>query len=115
MDGRLKVVGLARSGQEAIEQVALLTPTLVLLDWAMPGMDGLTAVRQLKNQAEPPCVIMLSQHDIAAYRTVAEEAGADGFVSKAEFAAHLLPLITSVCSCGTEQLEGEDDLSSLAA
>jgi len=116
MDGRLEVVGLARSGQEAIEQVALLAPALVLMDWAMHEMDGLTALLQLKQQTVPPCIIMLTQHDTAAYRTVAQESGADGFVSKSEFGARLFPLISSVCSFEGEDPEGsQDNASSLAA
>ena len=116
IDGRLKVVGFARSGIEAIEKVALLAPSLVLMDWAMPEMDGLAATRQIKGAEEPPCIIMLTQHDSDMYRDAAAEAGADGFVAKAEFGVHLLPLIRAVCPC----FEGnfgdlEMDASSMAA
>ena len=116
IDGRLKVVGFARSGVEAIEKVALLTPALVLMDWAMPEMDGLAATRHLKGAERPPCIIMLTQHDTATYREAAAEAGADGFVAKAEFDVHLLPLITAVCPC-LDGNSGDPEMgtSSLAA
>jgi DNA-binding NarL/FixJ family response regulator len=116
VDGRLKVVGAARSGSEAIDKVASLAPALVLMDWAMPGMDGPTAIRHLKSQAQPPCIIMLTQHDTDVYRTQAAEAGADGFVSKSEFGVRLLPLITAVCPNLDDDPDDQDtELSSLAA
>jgi CheY-like chemotaxis protein len=48
---RFEVVGRALSGEEALEQVHQLQPDLVLLDLAMPGMDGLEVTRRLKAQS----------------------------------------------------------------
>jgi CheY-like chemotaxis protein len=92
-DPNLIVVGLAASGQEALEQVQRLTPDLVLMDIKMPGMSGFETTRQMKTGTGAPCVIMWSLHDSVEYRFVAEEAGADGFVAKPDIVAELRPLI----------------------
>lgn len=91
---RLEVVGHARSGTEAIEQVAQLHPDVVLMDWMMPEMDGLEATRRIKRGSAPPQVIMLTLNDGAEYRRQAELAGADGFVSKGDLGTALWPLLT---------------------
>lgn len=90
---QLEIVGQARSGREAVEQVATLHPDIVLMDMVMPEMDGLEATRRIKRAASPPQVIILTLHDGSEYRHQARLAGADGFVSKTEFGTALLPLI----------------------
>jgi DNA-binding NarL/FixJ family response regulator len=92
-DPRFVVVGQAVSGHDALEQEALLDPDLVLMDWAMPGMDGLEATRRIKAQPGAPRVVMLTLHDHPEYRTAAKDAGADGFIAKWEFDAQLESLI----------------------
>ena len=87
------VVGRAASGAEALEQAARLRPDLVLMDWAMPGMNGLEAMRHLKSFEQPPLVVLVTLHDAPPYRAAACEAGADGFVHKAEFHAQVPSLI----------------------
>lgn len=89
----VEVVGRALSGEEAIEQIAQLRPDLVLMDLAMPGINGLEATRQIKLQPHAPYIIILTLSDSSEYRMAAEAAGADGFVSKAEFSTMLPPLI----------------------
>ena len=87
------VVGSALSGAEALDQVARLNPDLVLMDVAMPGMDGLEATQHIKARANAPLVIILTFYDTPKYRQAAHQAGADGFVPKADFGEKLLPLI----------------------
>jgi DNA-binding NarL/FixJ family response regulator len=103
VDPRIEVVGTARSGSEGVALVAQTQPDLVLMDVAMPGMSGLEATRLIKTRPDAPRVVVLTSHDIQHYRTAARAAGADSFVSKAEFDAELLPLIDSLL---TGQLEG---------
>jgi DNA-binding NarL/FixJ family response regulator len=92
----LKIVGYASSGQEAIEQVKLLRPDLVLMDVAMPHMNGLAATRLIKALSEKPRVIILTVHNQPEYQAAAEAAGADGFISKSDFGSQLLPLVNSL-------------------
>ena len=92
-DSRFEIVGTARTGHEALNQVERLHPDLVLMDLNMPGMDGLEAIRRLKEQPDAPRVVMLTMCDRPGCRAEAEAAGADGFVSKPELIATALPLI----------------------
>ena len=96
LDPRIDIVGKAASGHEALALVPLVQPDLVLMDVAMPGMNGFEATRRIKAQPNPPQVIVLTSHDLTHYRTAAEAAGADSFVSKADFGTQLLPLIDTV-------------------
>lgn len=89
----VEVVGVARSGQEAIRLVELLTPDLVLMDLAMPEMNGLEATRRIKARSHPPCVIVASLYDGSEYRQMAQTAGADEMISKDKVAHALFPAI----------------------
>ena len=90
---QIEIVGRARSGHEALEQVARLQSDLVLMDLAMPGMSGLEATQRIKAQPGAPRVIILTLYDDDSYRAAAAEASADGFVAKSNFSEQLLPLI----------------------
>jgi DNA-binding NarL/FixJ family response regulator len=92
-DERVDVVGLASSGSQALDRVAELNPQLVLMDLAMPGINGLEATRRLKAQPNPPWVVILTLHDTQEYRMAAAEAQADAFLTKSDFGDKLLPLI----------------------
>ncbi|HEY6930538.1 MAG TPA: response regulator transcription factor, partial [Thermoanaerobaculia bacterium] len=70
------LVGTAASGVEALERVVVLRPDLVLLDIAMPDLNGLEVARRLKRIIPPPRVVMVTIHDDASYRLAAREAGA---------------------------------------
>jgi len=100
-----EIVGHALSGTAALDQVAKLHPDLVLIDYAMPHMDGLEATRRIKTRPNPPRVIMLTLHDSPAYAAEAKAVGADGFVVKSDFGVQLLPMIRTlfaVQDTGTE-------------
>jgi DNA-binding NarL/FixJ family response regulator len=92
-DPQIEIVGHALSAQKAIEEVARLQPDLVLMDVAMPEMNGFAATRHIKERPNPPRVIVLTLYDNDEYRAQAQAAGADGFVAKSEFGTQLLPLI----------------------
>ena len=89
----LEVVGCASSGEEAVDQTKALRPELVLMDWSLPGMNGLEATRRIKAQPNPPRVLILSLQDYPEYRLAAKEAGAEGFISKSEFGQKIPSLI----------------------
>jgi len=92
-DQQIEVVGRALSGPEAIEQVEQLHPDLVLMDLAMPGMNGLEATRRINVQPNAPPVLILTLHDNVEYRAAAEELEVAGYVVKSEFFDQLLPAI----------------------
>lgn len=95
-DPRIEIVGTALSGHEGVELVAQRQPDLVLIDVAMPGMNGFEATRLIKSQPNAPQVVILTSYDISPYRTAARTAGADSFVSKADFGTQLLSLLDTV-------------------
>ena len=92
------IVGEAHDGQAALALAVQHKPDLVLMDIAMPGMNGLDAVQAMNTFAHPPHVVFLSMHDNASYRAAAQDLGARGFVGKSDFVANLIPLIASLVS-----------------
>ena len=91
----LTVAGSARSGREALQQLEQLQPDLVLLDIAMPDMNGLEVARWIKAHNRPVVVVLVSLHDTPAYRA-ASTTIADGFIAKDMLDIQLLPLITKL-------------------
>ncbi len=89
----VEVIGTATSGKDAIKKVQELSPDLVLMDIAMPQMNGIEATRCIKGQAGAPKIIILTLHDNTEYRSAAKDAGSDGFVRKSDLRTHLLPMI----------------------
>jgi len=90
---RVEVVGCGLSGREGVEQAGRLQPDLILMDVAMPEMNGLEATRRIKAQPGAPYIVILTMHDDPEYRAAAEMVGADGFITKSEFGIQLLPVI----------------------
>lgn len=98
-DPRVEVVGQARDGLEGVRLAEALSPDIVLMDLTMPVMNGLDATRRIKSGLTPPRVIIVTLHDDPAYRRSATVAGADGFISKTNFAELALATILA-CFAG---------------
>ena len=80
LEADMEVVGEAGDAKEALTQVELLSPEVILMDIKMPGIDGVELTRQLKEK-QPSCnIIMLTLYD--EYLTEAIEAGAVGYLLK---------------------------------
>jgi two-component system, OmpR family, response regulator len=75
---------LGKDGREALELAAREKPALIILDVTMPGIDGLTALRQLRESSGASCppVIMLTARGHQVTRQQAEESGAALFLTK---------------------------------
>jgi DNA-binding NarL/FixJ family response regulator len=78
----IEVVALARDGAEAARLADELVPDVVVLDRAMPGVDGITAMRQIKQRHAAMPVLILTATTDAQTAESALAAGASGFVSK---------------------------------
>ena len=78
----LQVVGEASTGTEALALAQTLTPDVVLMDIAMPGMDGIEATAALCSMVPQSVVVILSIYDDAQTRGRAQAAGAVAFVEK---------------------------------
>jgi DNA-binding NarL/FixJ family response regulator len=93
---KLALVGRATSGRQALELASQLQPDLVLIDLAMPGMNGLEVTRQLKSLAVPPKVVIMTFYEIAEYREAAKAVAADGFISKSSLRTQLFSLFARI-------------------
>ena len=78
----LQIVGEAEDGRQAVAMVKKLRPAVVLMDIAMPLLNGLEATRQVLKAIPNTKVIMLSAHSDDAYVKNAIESGAVGFLLK---------------------------------
>jgi len=78
----LEVVGEARDGRQAVALATKLRPAVVLMDIAMPLLNGLEATRQVLKAVPTTKVIILSAHSDDAYVNNATESGAVGFLLK---------------------------------
>ncbi len=92
-DPCFQVVACVPSCSEALDQAAALEPDVVVLDLSFPGGCKHATVARLKALPKAPQVVVLSLHDQPPYQELAQRAGADGFLSKAEADCGLLPLI----------------------
>ena len=80
--GDFELVGSATDGRQALRYISTLSPDLVLTDLHMPEVNGIQVTRHVKQSERPPIVIIVSSDDGPAAKATAEQAGADGFVSK---------------------------------
>lgn len=97
----VEVVGEAGDGQTALERVAELAPDVVLMDIAMPGLDGLEATRRIKDRYKGVKVLILTQHENREYVFPILKAGADGYVLKKAAGTELISAIRAVHEGGT--------------
>jgi DNA-binding NarL/FixJ family response regulator len=78
----MEVVGEAGNGEDSIKLVKELHPQVVVMDCALPGMNGLQATRQIIEDSPRTAVLMLSMHTESTWVRQAIEAGARGYVLK---------------------------------
>ena len=97
----VKVVGEAANGKEALEQVERLSPDIVLMDLAMPIMNGLEATRRIRKKFPGTKVLVLTQYEDREYIVPTIEAGARGFVSKMAAFSELASAIQAVYHGGS--------------
>jgi DNA-binding NarL/FixJ family response regulator len=100
LENDLEVVGEAQDGRQAVGLAGKLQPEVVLMDIAMPLLNGLEATRQVLKILPATKVLMLSAHSDDAYVQSATEAGAVGFLLK-QTSAH------DVCRAIREVHEGK--------
>ena len=85
----LQLAGIALSGPEAIRQVEILAPDLVLMDATLPEKNGFDATQEIKSRPHPPRIIVLTLFNGPGYEYTAQAAGADGLIPKTELSARL--------------------------
>ncbi len=92
----IAVVGEAGNGAEALALVEALHPDIVLMDLAMPEVDGLEATRRLHQLHPEVKVLILTQHDNQEYIAPALQAGAVGYVLKRSGGREVIAAIRQV-------------------
>jgi DNA-binding NarL/FixJ family response regulator len=95
-DDRLDVAGHAGDGAEAVRLALKSRPDVILMDIAMPVMDGLQATKQIRNQWPTARVLMLTGSNSRTDVDQAREAGAAGYVTKERIAAELIDAILEI-------------------
>ena len=96
LEDDLEVVGEAEDGRQAIAMAKKLLPAVVLMDIAMPRLNGLQATRQILKAAPATKVLVLSAHGDEAYVEEAAKSGAMGYLIKHTAVDHLCQAIREV-------------------
>ena len=94
----MEIVGEAGNGREAVELAAQLTPDLIVMDVAMPELNGIEATRRLKEESPRTRVLALSMHKDAVYVREILRAGAHGYLLKDAIDADLVAAVRAVAN-----------------
>lgn len=92
----VEIVGRANTGSAGLKLAAEQAPDLVLVDFSMPDMDGVSVTRKLKTGPNPPKVVVMSFHAEPEYRDMAMQAGADAYLVKTDLYHELMPLLERI-------------------
>src|SRR3954447_3823342 len=99
-DPEIAVVGEAGDGQQAVELALELRPRVVVMDFALPAMNGAAATRQILFKAPDTAVLMLSMHSEMSYVRASFEAGARGYLLKNAMDLELVDAVKQVAAGG---------------
>ena len=95
-DGHFQIVGEAKNGREAIDLTRTLRPDVILMDIAMPVLNGLEATKQILAANPAAKIVILSAHSDEAYIESMSAAGVSGFLEKQSSAEILTKAIHEV-------------------
>ena len=95
-DGRIEVVGRAANGRAAVELAREHHPQVVLMDIAMPVMDGIEAADAIRRSNGKACILMLTGSNSRTDVDRARQAGAAGYVTKDRIASELIDAIVEI-------------------
>ena len=89
----IDVIARAYNGREAVDRTVALEPDVVLMDIAMPHMDGIQAIAEIRERDPQACILVLTGANNPADIDQARKAGAAGYLTKERIATELLPAI----------------------
>lgn len=92
----IEIVGEAADGREAVDKARQLEPDVILMDVAMPLMDGLEATRRIRKENPKAKILILTQYDNKEYVLSSIKSGASGCVPKRAVASELVSAIRAV-------------------
>ena len=81
-DPTIRVIGEAEDGHEAVAMAARLRPKVVVMDFALPSMNGAVAARQILRNAPETAILILSMHSEPSYVRTCLDAGTRGYLLK---------------------------------
>ena len=96
IDERIEVIGKAYDGEQAIRLAAAEKPDVILMDIAMPGVDGVEATKRIRRKRKGTSVLMLTGSNSTTDVDRAREAGAAGYVTKDRIASQLIESIVGL-------------------
>ena len=94
--GDIKVVGEAVTGREAVQKARELKPDIVIMDIAMPELNGIEATEQISRLLPATRIIILSMHSTTEHVMRALKAGAQGYLLKESTGAELMDAVRAV-------------------
>jgi DNA-binding NarL/FixJ family response regulator len=97
-DPDIEVLGEASDGNEAVEAAARLHPAVVVMDFAMPSMNGGVATRMILKESPQTAVLILSMYTEASYVRTCLEAGARGYLLKNAMDLELVAAVKQVAA-----------------
>jgi DNA-binding NarL/FixJ family response regulator len=103
-DAEIEVLGEASDGHDAVEAAARLHPAVVVMDFALPSMNGAVATRLILKDSPQTAVLMLSMHSEASFVRTCLEAGARGYLLKNAMDLELVQAVKQVAA-GTRVLD----------
>lgn len=112
MEPDIEVVGAAANGREAIKLAVQQLPDVILLDLAMPEMDGLEALPKLREAVPDASVVVLSGFQHSLLGSQARELGAVAYVEKGTDPSTLAEIIRNVAAAATHPVTPEPSDSS---
>jgi two-component system, NarL family, nitrate/nitrite response regulator NarL len=95
-DERIKVIGTATNGQDAVDLARALDPDVTLMDISMPVLDGIEAARRIQLALPGACVLILTGSSTAADIDRARLAGVSGFLTKDRISSQLVGAILQI-------------------
>src|SRR4051794_796812 len=81
-DDDVVVVGEAENGHDAVRMAKELKPSIIVLDLAMPGLDGLEAITLIRAEPDPPVILVHSGFDADTMRDRVLALGAEAYLEK---------------------------------
>lgn len=100
-DPEISIVGEASDGSDAVRLVAELSPDVVVMDVAMPGLNGIDAAAQMTRRTRHPGVIMLTMYPDEEYLIRAVTAGVRGYLLKESAEPDLIRAVKAVSAGAT--------------
>lgn len=100
------IAGTAANGRELLDVAARLRPDVIILDIAMPILDGFEAARRLRDAGSEARLVFLSVWDDPDYVAAAMRLGAAGYVVKSRIASDLVPAVEAALRPPAPQAPG---------